>query len=147
MQIRKSAMEMGGRSPSVLERLFAGESMGTFFMPARDKRIYGRKSWIAFALERKGEVMLDTGAVAALTRDGRSLLPVGILQVSGSFQEGDCIVCVDPDGREVAVGLSNYSHEDLEKITGRKSGEISGIIDRDSFKEEVIHRDNMITLK
>ncbi len=137
----------GGRTPGVLERLFAGEDIGTFFMPAREKRVYGRKPWIAFALERKGEVMIDEGAAEALTREGRSLLPVGVTGVAGAFREGDCVVCLDPDGREVAVGLSNYSREELEKITGRKSGEISGIIDRDSFKEEVIHRDNMITLK
>ncbi len=137
----------GGRTPRVLERLFSGESLGTFFMPARDRKIYGRKPWIAFALERKGQVVLDAGAVAALTQDGRSLLPVGITGVSGSFQEGDCVVCLDPKGREVAVGLCNYSCKDLEKITGRRSGEISSIIEKDSFKEEVIHRDNMITLK
>ncbi len=137
---------LGGRIPSVLHRLFNGERLGTFFMPARKKRVYGRKPWIAFALERKGEVVLDSGAVAALTEEGRSLLPVGITRVSGSFQEGDCIVCVDSSGREVAVGLSNYCDADLKKITGCQSGEIGTLIEGGG-KEEVIHRDNMITLK
>jgi len=137
----------GGRTPRVLERLFSGESLGTFFMPAKEKRIYGRKPWIAFALERKGSVKLDKGAVFAVTQDGRSLLPVGVTEVSGQFQEGDCIVCVDSSGREVAVGLSNYSAEDLRKITGCQSREIGSFLNGECLKEEVIHRDNMITLK
>ncbi len=137
----------GGRTHKVLERLFSGEPLGTFFMPARHKRIYGRKPWIAFALERKGAVRIDSGAVDALTTGGRSLLPVGVTEVSGQFQEGDCIVCVDSSGQEVAVGLSNYSADDLKKITGCQTADICTIIDKETLKKEVIHRDNMITLK
>ena len=137
----------GGRTPDVLKRLFDGEPLGTFFMPCRGKRIYGRRPWIAFALERKGSIRIDSGAVAALREGGSSLLPVGVTDVSGQFQEGDCVVCVDSDGREVAVGLSNYSSDDLKKITGHQTDEICHIIEKDILKEEVIHRDNMITLK
>jgi len=137
----------GGRTPKVLERLFAGESLGTFFLPGRHKKIYGRRPWIAFALERKGAVRIDPGAVTALIENGRSLLPVGVTEVSGQFEQGDCIVCKDMYGREVAIGLTNYSAEELRKITGCQSSDIGSLIDRDSLKEEVIHRDNMITLK
>ncbi len=137
----------GGRTPRVLKRLFAGEQLGTFFMPARDKKIYGRKSWIAFALERKGTISLDSGAVTALTREGRSLLPVGVTGVSGRFLEGDCVVCLDAQGREVAVGLSNYSSDDLKKITGCRSSEVMARIDKEAVRDEVIHRDNMMPLK
>ena len=137
----------GGRTPDVLKRLFDGEPLGTFFMPCREKRIYGRRPWIAFALERKGAIRIDPGAVAALREGGSSLLPVGVTEVSGQFQEGDCVVCVDSDGREVAVGQCNYSSDDLKKITGHQTAEVCHIIDKDTLKEEVIHRDNMITLK
>lgn len=138
----------GGRTPGgVLGRLFEGEPIGTFFMPAREKRIYGRRPWIAFALERKGTIKIDPGAVAALRAGGSSLLPVGVTDVSGQFQGGDCVVCVDSEGGEVAVGLSNYSSDDLKKITGCHTADICNLIDKSILKQEVIHRDNMITLK
>ncbi|NPA94997.1 MAG: glutamate 5-kinase [Thermodesulfobacteria bacterium] len=137
----------GGKEPNVIANLFGGKSDCTLFLPAKKKRILGRKPWIAYALERKGVVRIDDGAVRALVQNGKSLLPAGIVQVSGEFNEGDCIVCVDSKGNEVALGLSNYSAEELKKISGCHSSQICAKIGRNSAKEEVIHRDNMVTLQ
>lgn len=136
----------GGKQPGVIDSLFKGEGECTLFLPSKKRRIYGRKPWIAYALERKGVVSIDDGAVTALLKRGKSLLPAGVIKVSGDFQEGDCIVCVDSSGKEVALGLSNYSAADLKKISGCHSSQICRMIGKDGAKEEVIHRDNMVTL-
>ncbi len=134
----------GGREPDVLERLFHGETLGTLFLPQR-ARIHGRKSWIIFALDRKGVLTIDQGAVEALKNRGKSLLAVGIKAVQGEFSAGDCVVCRDEEGRDVAVGISNFSSQELACIAGRQSGEICDIIKRD-VEEEAIHRDNLVIL-
>ncbi len=136
----------GGKQPGVIDSLFKGEGECTLFLPSKKRRIYGRKPWIAYALERKGVVSIDDGAVTALLKRGKSLLPAGVIKVSGDFQEGDCIVCVDSSGKEVALGLSNYSAADLKKISGCHSSQICRMIGKNGAKEEVIHRDNMVTL-
>lgn len=134
----------GGREPAVLERLFAGEPVGTLFLPQR-ARIHGRKAWIMFALDRRGRLVLDRGAVDAVRNRGKSLLAVGIVAVEGEFAAGDCVLCVDQEGRDVAVGISNFSSDELACVAGRRSGEICDIIERD-VEEEVIHRDNLVVL-
>ncbi len=136
----------GGRHQGVIEDIFHGRGDYTLFLPSKKKRIFGRKPWIAYALERKGIVSIDDGAVRALLERGKSLLPAGVVKVTGDFQEGDCIVCVDRFGNEVALGLSNYSSSDLKKISGCHSSEICSMIGKDGAKAEVIHRDNMVTL-
>ncbi len=136
----------GGKQPNIIRSLFEGTADCTLFLPPERKRIFGRKPWIAYALERKGTVRIDNGAVSALLEGGKSLLPAGIVGVSGDFEQGDCIVCVDSSGNEVALGLSNYSAEDLKKISGCHSSQICSRIGKDSAKDEVIHRDNMVTL-
>ena len=136
----------GGKKPDIIHAIFDGKADCTVFSPSKSRRIFGRKPWIAYALERKGIISIDDGAVCALLERGKSLLPAGVTDVSGQFQEGDCIVCVDKNGREVALGLSNYSSSELRKISGCHSSQICSRIGRDSVKEEVIHRDNMVTL-
>ena len=136
----------GGKQPGVIEQLFSGKGDCTLFLPTKKKRIFGRKPWIAYALEKKGTVSIDDGAVTALLKRGKSLLPAGVIGVSGEFQEGDCIVCVDRFGNQVALGLSNYSSSDLRKISGCHSSQICSMIGKDGAKAEVIHRDNMVTL-
>ncbi len=137
----------GGKKPNVIQDLFKGEADCTLFLPMERKRILGRKPWIAYALDRKGVVCIDDGAVRALLKKGKSLLPAGIVRVTGDFKEGDCVVCVDKKGNEVALGLSNYSSEELRKISGCHSSQICSKIGRNTVKEEVIHRDNMVTLQ
>lgn len=131
-----------GRMNNILQQLFSGEIIGTFFLPKKT-RMPSRKHWISYVLKPKGRLVLDKGACVALTQKGKSLLPSGILEVHGTFGLGDAVECTDQDGRVIAVGLINYSSGDVVKIKGRKTAEIAEII---GFKDddEVMHRDNLV---
>ncbi|MBI3597115.1 MAG: glutamate 5-kinase [Nitrospirae bacterium] len=133
-----------GRRPGVLTEILKGNPVGTFFLPAGGRRT-SRKHWIAFTSRTKGRLSLDAGAVEALTAKGKSLLPSGIVRAEGRFEAGDAVSCVDPQGREVAKGLVNYSSDDVEKIKGAKTAEIAKILGRNDY-DEVIHRDNLVIL-
>ncbi len=131
-----------GRNPDILQELFSGELIGTFFLPAKDK-INRRKHWIAYVLKPEGYLVLDQGACKALQEKGKSLLPSGILSVQGDFEVGAPVRCLDKDGINIASGLSNYSSAEIERIKGLKSNRISGVLGhKDS--DEVIHRDNLV---
>jgi len=131
-----------GRMKNILQQLFSGEMIGTFFLP-KTTRMSSRKQWISYVLKPKGRLRLDRGACLALSEKGRSLLASGILEVHGAFGPGDAVECLDQEGRVIAVGLINYGSGDVEKIKGRKSGEIASIL---GFKDddEVMHRDNLV---
>lgn len=133
-----------GREEHILERFFAGESVGTFFLPQEEK-LAGRKHWIAYTLRPKGHLVLDPGACRALRQGGKSLLPSGIIEVRGEFGIGDPVQCLDEQGRAVAAGLVNYDSEDVEKIHGVQTSQIKAVLGyKDS--DEVIHRDNLVLL-
>lgn len=133
-----------GRHPQVLEALFNGERIGTFFPPASDK-LKQRKGWIAYVLKPQGSLVLDTGACRALIEQGKSLLPSGITAIQGNFAKGSPVHCLDPEGNAIASGLSNYAAAPLHRIIGKKTSEIEPILGyKDS--DEVIHRDNLVLL-
>ena len=132
-----------GRNKNILRELFSGDMVGTFFLPEKEKRIRGKKHWIAHVLRPSGTLHLDAGACRAIIERGKSLLPSGITEIEGNFEVGASVQCRCPGGRIVAAGLTNYSSADLDKIRGRKSAEIDGILGfRDS--DEIIHRDNLV---
>jgi len=133
-----------GREPEVLLRLAQGERVGTL-LSARTVPLAARKQWLADHLAVSGRVRLDAGAVKALTRDGKSLLPIGVVEVSGDFQRGEVVACLDPQGREVARGLANYSCEETRRIMRRPSGEIESLLGYVD-EPELIHRDNLVLL-
>jgi glutamate 5-kinase len=133
-----------GREPDVLVRLAQGERIGTL-LTAQTVPLAARKQWLADHLTVSGQLRLDAGAVKALMRDGKSLLPVGVTEVGGEFQRGEVVVCVDPDGREVARGLANYSAEETRRIMRRPSSEIESILGYVD-EPELIHRDNLVLL-
>ena len=134
-----------GKRPLVLERLFSGEDLGTLFLP--QKRVLSpRKFWIAHHRKPEGRIFLDAGAVEAICRKGKSLLPAGIKAVEGDFPRGACVECVDEAGRPVAIGLSNYSAQELRCIAGLKTCDIPEVLGFHG-KEEVIHRDNLVVLE
>jgi len=133
-----------GREPDILRKLFSGEMVGTFFLPHK-ARISGRKRWIASVLKPKGTLVLDDGAVMALTVKQKSLLPSGIVAITGKFGVGDAVHCQNQHGDNVAVGLINYSSIDIQKIRGYHSREIESILGYCDSKE-VIHRDNIVLL-
>ena len=131
-----------GREPDVLLRLAAGEMIGTQLTAATEV-LTARKQWLADHLLLKGHVVVDAGAARAVRSGGRSLLPIGVMEVDGEFQRGDVIACLDPDGREIARGLANYSSAQTRQIARRPTGEIEVVL---GFIEEpeLIHRDNLV---
>jgi glutamate 5-kinase len=133
-----------GREPDVLLRLAQGEGIGTL-LAAQTPPIAARKQWLADHLNVAGRLRLDAGAVTALARDGKSLLPIGVTAVSGEFARGEVVACEDPQGREIARGLVNYSSAESRLILRRPSSEIEaalGYVD----EPELIHRDNLVLL-
>jgi glutamate 5-kinase len=134
-----------GRDPQVLGRIFAGETVGTLFL-AQGKSLTPRKRWIGFSAQQpSGRITLDAGARRAIADQGRSLLAIGITHVEGAFEKGDVVSVMDPDGKEIARGLINYSASDIAKIKGLKSDRITEVLGHRPY-EEVIHRDNMAIL-
>lgn len=132
----------GGRNNDVLIDIASGKSIGTL-LKAHQKPIAARKQWLAGQLQVKGKLVLDDGAIEVLVRHGRSLLPVGITSVDGTFGRGDLVSCVDLRGIEVARGLVNYSVEEAKKLCGESTSSISKIL---GYKDddEMIHRDNLV---
>jgi len=130
-----------GENSEAINKIFSGEDYGTFVMPSQDK-LRARKHWIAYNLKASGEIVLDQGAKEAISNKGKSLLPSGINKVQGSFGFGDCIICLDESGEEVARGITSYSSEELQKIAGVKTTEIEKILGY-KYSDEVIHRDDL----
>lgn len=131
-----------GKAPQVLERLASGESLGTLLLPDAGG-MSARKRWIAGQLQARGKLHLDAGAAVVLRGQGKSLLPVGVKRVEGVFDIGDLVICLDPEGREVARGLSNYSASDATKILGAKREELMTRLGYPG-EAELIHRDNLV---
>jgi glutamate 5-kinase len=124
----------------VLHDAVAGaEGVGTTVL-ARDRRLPARKLWIAFALPAEGRIVIDDGAVRALTRGGRSLLAAGVVAVEGDFSAEDAVEIVDREGRVVAKGLVRADSAALSAMAGRRSAEL---FDRSG---EAVHRDDLVVL-
>jgi glutamate 5-kinase len=140
----EAAVIADGRKRDVLLRLMAGETLGTLFLPARG-RLRRHKRWIRFTSRPRGTVYVDPGARAALVERGKSLLASGIVRASGQFGRGDVIRVCDAGGQEFARGLSNYAHDEVERIRGRRSEQIEAILGY-KYYDEVIHRDNLALL-
>lgn len=133
-----------GRENEVLARLASGEAIGTE-LAAQTGHLTARKQWMADHLHTAGQVVLDAGAVQKLTGEGKSLLPIGVVEVKGEFGRGAVITCVAADGVPVARGLSNYTSGETRRIMRKPSSEIEAIL---GFVEgkELIHRDNLVLL-
>jgi glutamate 5-kinase len=133
-----------GHEPDVLVRLAAGERIGTLLI-TEQAPITARKQWLADHLQVRGRLMLDAGAVKVLLEQGKSLLPIGVVDAVGDFDRGEVVACIAPDGREVARGLVNYNAEETRKILRRPSHEIEAILGYVD-EPELIHRDNLVLL-
>lgn len=131
-----------GRSASLTE-ILKGDDVGTLFLPTHEK-MRGRKRWIANT-RRKGAVVVDEGAVVALTSGGKSLLPPGVQCVSGEFEAGDLIGVEGPAGKEIARGLVRYGSDALRKILGKQSHEVADILSV-AHGDAVIHCDDLVIL-
>jgi glutamate 5-kinase len=133
-----------GDAPNVILRAAAGEPVGTLFH-AKAARLEARKRWILAETVRHCRVVIDAGATNALTQQGRSLLPAGIVSVEGAFERGQTIRIYDAEGHELARGLSQYSAAALAQIKGRRSSEIEAVLGY-VYGPEVVHRDDLVML-
>jgi glutamate 5-kinase len=130
-----------GRQPNVMPRLAAGEPVGTL-LTSETPPLAARKQWLADHLQLSGKLVLDDGAIKAL-KAGKSLLPIGVVDVQGDFERGAAVACTSPDGEEIARGLANYGSSDARRISRHASQEIEDILGYID-EPEIIHRDNMI---
>ena len=133
-----------GRQERVLESVFAGELVGTF-VRAPAGRGTGRQRWIARDLKPSGELRVDDGAVKALVDNHKSLLPSGVREVRGTFEEGDAVDISDLGGHAIARGLAGYSSDDLKRIAGRRSADIEPTLGY-KFLDEAVHKDDLVLL-
>lgn len=131
-----------GNHENVLRRVLSGEPTGTFFC-AQGGHLRSRKRWIAFAQKVKGSISIDQGAEEALKTQGKSLLPIGIKSIQGSFLRGETVSILNEKGDQIARGLVNYNADELKQIMGCKSINVEGILGY-SCAEEVVHRDNLV---
>ena len=134
-----------GLQAGVLEHVFdEKEQIGTLILP-EDNRLASRKHWIAFNLKPAGEIVVDQGAHDAVVLKGKSLLPSGLKDVRGSFGVGECVRCLDQEGREFARGLVNYSAQELNQIKGLHTSKIEKVLGYKAY-DEIIHRDDLVLL-
>jgi len=131
-----------GRRSDILLQLFAGNQKGTYFVP-KTGRLASRKRWIGFTLKPQGRIIIDAGAAVAVVKQGKSLLPSGIVAVDGDFRVG-APVEFKTDGNEVlGAGLVNYSATEIRQIKGLRSSQIKKCLGHKPY-DEVIHRDNLV---
>jgi glutamate 5-kinase len=134
----------GGKYKNILTRLFSGEITGTFFVPQTEK-LNQKKRWLAFGSAPNGSIIIDEGAKNALIKNGTSLLSTGIISVSGKFDQGDTVEIKDSLNNVIAIGLTNYSCEDTNRIKGIKSQNIKDVLGYKEY-DEVIHRNYLALL-
>ena len=130
-----------GREQNVMPRLARGEPVGTLLV-SETQPLNARKQWLADHLQLNGRLVLDGGAVKALG-EGKSLLPIGVVDVQGEFERGAAVACISPEGQEVARGLINYGSSDARRIARRASADIETILGY-LDEPEMVHRDNLV---
>jgi glutamate 5-kinase len=131
-----------GREPDVLLRLAAGEAIGTTLWAATPK-LAARKQWMANHLQLRGAVLVDAGAMQKLRTEGKSLLPIGVVEVNGDYARGDVIAVHSQSGVEIARGLANYSATETRLISRKPSSQIQAVLGY-AGEPELIHRDNLV---
>ena len=130
-----------GEREQVLTRLMDGEMLGTLFTSDND-RITAHQQWLAAHLQTAGRLVIDQGAVTAIKRNHRSLLPVGVKAVEGHFERGDVVECVDQQGLRLAVGRVNFSSRSADIVKGLASDKVQQVLG-EARSLEMIHRDHM----
>ena len=131
-----------GREPQVLIRLAAGEAIGTALI-ASTQKLAARKLWMADHLQLRGAVIVDDGAAAKVRDGGKSLLPIGVVEVQGEFHRGDVVAVRGLDGIELARGLANYGSSEARLIARKPSSEFERLLGF-TGEPEMIHRDNLV---
>jgi glutamate 5-kinase len=140
----ESVIMANGARAGVLDAILAGEPVGTLFLP-QGQPLPAWKRWLGYTARPKGRLVVDAGARQAVQHRGRSLLPIGVVQVQGAFGKGDVIALVDGEGAEFARGLTNYSAVDASRILGLRSEQIAQVLGVVPY-DEVVHRDNLVVI-
>ncbi len=133
-----------GKQADILIELSQGKDIGSLLLPEHAP-MTARKQWLAGQLQMKGQLYLDQGAIHALQQQGKSLLSIGVTKVTGEFNRGELVACVDTKGKEIARGLINYNDEETSKILRQSSQKIEAILGYID-EPELIHRDNLIVV-
>ncbi len=150
-KLEAAAMSTSSGIPALLTsagrvgEALAGGDVGTWFS-ATGRRTPTRLLWLAHAAEPTGELVLDDGAVRAVTQRGASLLPAGVTAVRGTFEAGDPVDLSDEKGNAVARGLVNYSSEELPELLGRSTRDLAEALGP-GYDREVVHRDALVLVK
>ncbi len=133
---------VNGRTPDILKRIFSGEDVGSYFLPAQSK-LTAKKHWIAFSKKPRGKLLVDEGGQRAIVKTGKSLLPSGICGVEGGFERGDAVRLCNRDGEEFARGVISYSLAETLQIMGKQCAEIKETLGY-KYRDEVVSRDNLV---
>ncbi len=133
-----------GKTPYIINKIFAGEELGTMFMPT-EENLSGKKRWIGYATNVRGKLVVNEGAKCSILEKCTSLLPIGIEEVINEFNQGEVVSLVDRDGVEFARGMVNYNSEECKKIAGAHSNNIVSILGYKNY-DAVITRDNITDL-
>jgi glutamate 5-kinase len=131
-----------GSVPGILDHIFAGEPIGTLFLP-HGEGVPAWKRWLGFTAQPRGSLRVDDGARRAVAQQGKSLLPVGVVAVEGSFHKGDVVALCNREGMEFARGLTNYSAAETERIRGLQTDQIRELLGKVPYAE-LVHRDNLV---
>jgi glutamate 5-kinase len=140
----ESVIMANGSVDGILDQVFAGESVGTLFLP-HGQDVPAWKRWLGFTARTRGTLRVDAGAKRALIEQGKSLLPVGVIAVDGDFGKGDVVSIRDETGIEIARGLCNYSSEDASRLLGKNTEQIVNLLGSASYPE-LVHRDNLVVV-
>lgn len=140
----ESVIIANGRRDDVLDRILAGDDVGTLIL-AEGRAIDSRRRWIGWSASALGRLTLDAGARTAVESGGRSLLAVGVTGIDGQFAKGDVVGLCDAAGQEFARGLCNYSSDDMRRIAGQSTERIAEILGHCPYAE-VVHRNNLVVL-
>jgi glutamate 5-kinase len=135
---------VAGKLAGILSSAMSGEEVGTLFLP-QGTGLNRRKHWIAYTLKPAGRVTVDDGARNVLLKQGKSLLPSGIVGVDGRFERGACVRICGTDGKEFARGLTDYSSGEISRLAGHKSGEIEALLGY-RYADVIVHRDNLVVI-
>lgn len=136
---------LNGSNTLVFDKILAGENPGTHFL-ANKEVSKAKKHWLKHTLKSKGQLLLDNGAVNAVTKKGASLLPSGIVSITGEFLAGESIDIIDINTKAiVAKGICQYNYQDLFKIKGENSEKIQSILGFCPSKV-IVHRDDMVIM-
>ena len=130
-----------GYEKNSIRRIISGQDMGTKFV-AKESLNESRKRWLMTGYSSsKGEVILDDGAINAIKNS--SLLPAGVIEVSGNFSRGDIVAIKNVEKKIIGWGIANYSSKEISKIKGMKTKEMQNVVDK-NFGSEIIHRNNLV---